>query len=154
MLKQPLLRWETLGPIVRAAATAYPRDLPPAVALSGTEMAAAAVNFVPSGDANASRTNGCNQPQGVLVLSAALRLVAEADVTSQGTQGRDVEGEDGLYASWVRSFLGVDESAGIAVGPAEVGAAQQEHGEEAQMRDVHPPPSGSEVRDVRWKSCS
>ncbi|CAM9923426.1 unnamed protein product [Scytosiphon promiscuus] len=145
-LHKPLLSWDTLGPIVRAAATAFPQDVPSAVALTGTEMAAAAVNFIPSGDGNTSRTKGCNQQQGVLVLSAALRLVAEADVCSQRIQSGGVEGEGGLYAAWARSCFGTDDRIANVVGSADDIHPQQGHGQETQMRDLRPRPAGSELQ--------
>lgn len=104
VLEQPLLFWETFGPVVRAAATAHPQEIPAALALVGTEMAETAVNFIPSGDGNVSRTAGCNQQQGVLVLSAALRLVQAADI-SQGARKRK-SGEGGLYTQWFTSCFG------------------------------------------------
>lgn len=135
--QQPLLRWETLGPVVRAAATAHADEVPAAVADIGTELAAAAVNAVPSAN---SRPTGFNQQQGVLVLSAAFRLVAEADVCSRGdTDKRAAEGS-GLYAQWVRSCLGVAGSAVQVVDQAEVRPSPQEgtrasgpHGERPQL---------------------
>ncbi|CAM9413171.1 unnamed protein product [Ectocarpus sp. 12 AP-2014] len=136
-LHKPLLRWETLGPVVRAAATAHADEVPAAVAEIGTELAAAAVNAVPSGN---SRPTGLNQQQGVLVLSAAFRLVAEADVCSRGgTHKRAAEG-GGLYAQWVRSCLGVVGGAAKVFDQAEAMPAPQEgtrasesHGERPQL---------------------
>ncbi|CAM9876477.1 unnamed protein product, partial [Ectocarpus sp. 4 AP-2014] len=136
-LHKPLLRWETLGPVVRAAATAHADEVPAAVADLGTELAAAAVNAVPSGN---SRTTGFNQQQGVLVLSAAFRLVAEADVCSRGgTDKRAAEG-GGLYAQWVRSCLGVAGGAAKVFDQAEAMPAPEDgtrasepHGERPQL---------------------
>lgn len=151
--KQPLLRWETLGPVVRAAATAHPQEVPAAVALIGAELTGAAINFIPSGDGNVSRMTGCNQQQGVLVLSAALQLVAEADVCLQGARRRT--GEGGLYAQWVRSCFGPQRGDGCAaqdVGQAEGRSAPQRHGQEKWMPEPHADGwrlSGSEVQELR-----
>ncbi|CAM9654224.1 unnamed protein product [Ectocarpus sp. 12 AP-2014] len=136
-LHKPLLRWETLGPVVRAAATAHADEVPAAVADIGTELAAAAVNAVPLGN---SRPTGFNQQQGVLVLSAAFRLVAEADVCSRGgTDKRAAEG-GGLYAQWVRSCLGVAggpakvfDQAEAMPAPQEGTRASEPHGEQPQL---------------------
>lgn len=118
--KQPLLQWETLSAIVRAAAMAHAQEVPPAIALLGTELAAAAINLVPpSGDGNGHRIAGCDQRQGVLVLSAALRLVAQADVCSQGVRRSNNEG--GLYAQWVRSCFGVASPGEDAVAAQDLG---------------------------------
>ena len=127
VLEQPLLFWETFGSAVRAAATAHPQEIPAALALIGTEMAEAAVNFVPSGDGNVSRTAGCNQQQGVLVLSAALRLVQAADI-SQGARKRRT-GQGGLYTQWFTSCFGPQKGEG--------GAAQK-----VDQADVRPAPQG------------
>ncbi|CAM9570933.1 unnamed protein product [Ectocarpus sp. 6 AP-2014] len=136
-LHKPLLRWETLGPVVRAAAAAHADEVPAAVADIGTELAAAAVNAVPSGN---SWPTGFNQQQGVLVLSAAFRLVAEADVCSRGGTDRRAAEGGGLYAQWVRSCLGVASGAAKVVDQAEVMPAPQEgtraselHGERPQL---------------------
>lgn len=156
--EQPLLRWETFGPVVRAAATAHPQKIPAAVALIGTELAGAAVNFIPSGDGNVSRMTGCNQQQGVLVLSAALRLVAQADICLQGARRRT--GEGGLYAQWVRSCFGPQAGDGCAaqeVGQAEVRPAPPGHGQEKWTPEPHADGSrlsGSEVRELRWYCCA
>lgn len=120
--EQPLLQWETLGPIVCAAATAHSRVIPPAVALIGTELAAAAVNLVPSGDADVPGMTDYSQEQGVLVLSVALRLVAQADVSSQGADSTPYS-RGGLYARWVRGCFGVvsrTEDAGLENGSNQV----------------------------------
>lgn len=151
--KQPLLRWETLGPVVRAAATAHPQEVPAAVAFIGTELAGAAVNFIPSGDGNVSRMTGCNQQQGMLVLSAALQLVAQADVCLQGARRRT--GEGGLYAQWVRSCFGPQRGDGCAaqeVGQVEDRPSPQGHGQEKWMPEPHAGGSrlsGLEVHELR-----
>lgn len=131
--KQPLLQWETLAPIVRAAALAHTQEVPPAIALLGTELAAAAINLVPSGDGNGHRIAGCDRQQGVLVLSAALRLVAQADVCSQGARRSNNEG--GSYARWIRSCFGVASSGEEIVAaqdPAKPDVRQCQAGQGAQ----------------------
>lgn len=153
--KQPLLHWETFGPVVRAAATAHPQ-IQARIALIGIEMAEAAVNFVPSGNGTVSRTIGCNQQQGVLVLSAAFRLVAQADVGFQGA--RRGTGEGGLYAQWFTSCFGPQEegSATQRVGQTEVRPASPGcGGQEKRAPEPHGAgllPSGSEVCEKRWFS--
>lgn len=107
---QPLLRWQTLGPVIRAAAMAHQKEVPSAIARIGTEVAALAINLAPSGDTSEERLAGCNYPQGVVVLSAALRLVWQADAPS--VQERQTTSEGGLYAKWVRSCFGVGAPAG------------------------------------------
>ena len=148
--EQPLLQWETLGPIVRAAATAHAQKVPPAVELIGTELAAAAVNLAPSEDGHANRTVGCNQKQGVLVLSAALQLVAQADTSIwlQGSRQKVVEG--GLYAQWVRSCFGagvpnIDGGVAQETGQVEIVHVGQEQGASEVFQDT-PCPRGLEVR--------
>lgn len=147
--QQPLLHWETLGPVVRAAATAHTDEVPAAVADIGTDLAAAAVNAVPSGN---SRPTGFNQQQGVLVLSAAFRLVAEADVCSRGgTDKRAAEG-GGLYAQWVRSCLGVDGGAAQVVDQAEVRPAPQEGTRASDPHGERPQLSCLEVCEGWWQT--
>ena len=148
--EQPLLRWEILGPIVRAAATAHAQKIPPAIVLIGTELAAAAVNLAPSGDDHASRTVACNQKQGVLVLSAALRLVAQADASLQGA--RQKPAECGLYAQWVRSCFGArlsNTDGGVVqeAGQAEVAHVGQEQGTSDMLQEA-PCLRGWEVRGL------
>ena len=109
--KQPLLLWGTLGPVVRAAVSAHPESILPAVIAVGTELAGAAVNLVPAGDSNATRVTGCTQDQGLLVLQVALRLVAYADRRSHGTSFY-APLKDGLYAQWMHSCFGVATTAG------------------------------------------
>lgn len=114
-------------------------------------MAEAAVNFVPSGDGTVSRTIGYNQQQGVLVLSAAFRLVAQADVGSQGV--RSGTGEGGLYAQWFTNCFGpqVEGGATPRFGQAEVRPASPGCGQEKRAPDTHEAGSqlsGSEVREL------
>lgn len=116
-------------------------------------MAEAAVNFVPSRDGTVSRTVGCNQQQGVLVLSAAFRLVAQADVASQGTRRRT--GEGGVYARWFTNCFG-SQGEGFAsrgVEHAEVRPASPGIGMEKRAPEPHGAGSqlsGSEVCQNRW----
>lgn len=157
VFSQPLLQWKTLGPIVRAAAKAHTQKIPPAVALIGTELAAAAVNLVPSGEANVNRLGGCTQQQGVMVLSSALRLVAEADTDSQGAPRRT--GESGLYAQWVRSCFAVGSptrNEGVAQGvvQAEIKQAPPGHGQEQEAPELCgdvPGLHGSMVREPQYR---
>lgn len=146
--EQPLLRWETLGPVVRAAATAHADEVPAAVADIGTELAAAAVNAVPSGN---SRPTGFNQQRGVIVLSAAFRLVAEADVCSRGgTDKRAAEG-GGLYAQWVRSCLGVAGGAAKVLDQVEVMPSPQEGTRASEPHGERPQISCLEVCEALWQ---
>lgn len=145
--EQPLLRWETFGPVVRAAATAHP-EIATRIVSIGTEMAEAAVNFVPSGDGTASRTIECNQQQGVLILSAAFRLVAQADAGFQGARTGNGEGE--LYAQWFTNCFGPQGEGGPARGdwlagirPASPGRGQEDGASEAN--EAGSQLSGSEV---------
>lgn len=128
--EQPLLRWETFGPVVHAAAAAHP-EMQARIAVIGIEMAEAAVNFVPLGDGAASRTFGCSQQQGVLVLSAAFRLVAEADVGCQRARRGTSEG-GGLYSKWFTNCFGPQGEGGATqrVGQAEVRPAPADCGQE------------------------
>lgn len=144
--KQPLLQWETLAPIVRAAAMAHTQEVPPAIALLGTELVAAAINLVPSGDGNGHRIAGCDRQQGVLVLSAALRLVAHADVCSQGARRSNNEG--GSYARWIRSCFGVASSGEDAVAaqdPAKPDVRQCQAGQGVQNAVSDQCPQESEL---------
>lgn len=116
-------------------------------------MAEAAVNFVPSRDGASSRTIGCNQQQGVLVLSAAFRLVAHADIASQGTR-RGI-GQGGLYAQWFTNCFGPQGECGASRGveQAEVRPASPGFGQEKRVPEPHgagPQLSGSEVCENRW----
>lgn len=118
-------------------------------------MAEAAVNFVPSGDVSSSRTIGCNQQQGVLVLSAAFRLVAHADFAYQGT--RRGTGEGGLYAQWFTNCFGprLEGGASREVEQAEVRPASPGFGQEKRAPEPHGAGpqlllSGSEVCENRW----
>lgn len=114
--EQPLLQWETFGPIVRAAASVHPQSIPLAVAAMGTELAAAAVNVVPVEDFGGARVS---QDQGVLVLSASLRLVGQADRRSHNAPCNAII-SDGLYSQWMHSCFGA--TAAIVV---ESGSAQK-----------------------------
>lgn len=137
---------------MRAAAMAHAQKVPPAVVLIGTELAAAAVNLAPSEDGHANRTSGCNQKQGVLVLSAALRLVAQAD-TGMWLQGaRQKISEGGLYAQWVRSCFGAGmptTDGGVAqeTGQVEILHVGQEQGASEAFQDT-PCLRGLEVRGL------
>lgn len=113
--EQPLLQWDTFGPIVRAAASVHPKAVPLAVAAMGTELAGAAVNIVPVGDVGGVRVS---QDQGVLILSASLRLVAQADRRSHSAPCSAPFTNDGLYSQWMHSCFGataavVVESGGV-----------------------------------------
>lgn len=149
---QPLLRWVTFGPVVRAAATAHPQ-IPARIASIGIEMAEAAVNFVPSRDGTISRTIGCNQQQGVLVLSAAFRLVAQADVGSQETRKRT--GGGGLYSQWFTNCFGPKGEGGASRGveQAEIRPASPGFDQDKQAPEPHgagPQLSRSEVCKNPW----
>lgn len=102
---QPLLRWGTLAPIVNAAATAYPRETPLAIAHLATELAETALNLGPSQYSGSNRLIACNHQQGLLILATALRLVAEADVCPRATE--TTVNEERLYSRWFRSCFGV-----------------------------------------------
>lgn len=150
--EQPLLQWETLGPIVRAAAMAHAQKIPPAVVVIGTELAAAAVNLAPSEDGYANRTVGCNQKQGVQVLSAALRLVAQADTSMWMLGAQQKVGEGELYAQWVRGCFGAgvpntDGSIALETGQVEILHTGQEQGASEVIQDT-PCLRGLEVRGL------
>lgn len=113
--EQPLLQWDSFGPIVRAAASVHAESVPLAVAAMGTELAGAAVNIVPVGDSGGARVSGCTQDQGVLILSAALRLVAQADRRSHSPPCSAIL-TDGLYSQWMHSCFGVAATVGESGG--------------------------------------
>lgn len=102
-IRQPLLQWETLAPIVGAAAAAYPHDTPHAITLIGTELTETALNLAPPEDSNRDQEIACDRRQGMLILALALRVVAAADMPLQGSR----VDKGGFYYRWFRSCFGV-----------------------------------------------
>ena len=120
---------------------AHAQKIPPAIVVIGTELAAAAVNLAPSEGGFTNRTVGCNQKQGVQVLSAALRLVAQADTGMWMQRAQQKVGEDGLYAQWVRSCFGAgvpnaDDSVVLETGQVEILHVRQEQGASEVVQDT------------------
>lgn len=98
------MHWEILSPILRAAVIAYPQDIPHAVALLGTELVEKALNLTTSRDSGSNHMIAYSHEQGLRVLSAALRLVAEADERSKARDS--IFGDQDLYSQWFRNCFG------------------------------------------------
>lgn len=100
---------------------AHPQETPKAIALLGTELAEISLNLRPADPPGGNWVVVRDHQHGVRILSTALRIVAEADMSRQAL---GVE-EGGLYRQWFQSCFGV------IVPSAEGGAvAVADHGEE------------------------